>query len=271
MASSRACLVAQVLQKFLVSVGYEPRSYWSDVAEAIHRRGSDSDVAGDATPFLRHQRRLFLQRFLEPLEISDKRVLEVGCGPGGNLAELRRRGQARELVGADISPAMLELARARVPDVELVETDGTTLPFPDERFDLVFTVTVLQHNRDETCRPLLAEICRVAGDRLLLIENTGPQRRDDFVSTIRRPVAEYVEVCEPLGFRLLATAFLGVAVSSKMQFVARRFGKPSAVGEPAPRLRQVVESALLPASVLADRVVPQRAGLTMMDFRRRPY
>src|SRR2546430_16690601 len=40
-------------------------------------------------------------------------VLDIGCGSGGYLEELGRRGAAR-LVGLDFAPAMIELAERRV-------------------------------------------------------------------------------------------------------------------------------------------------------------
>jgi SAM-dependent methyltransferase len=55
--------------------------------------------------------RLRFARTLALLEpISGKRILDVGCGPGHYLLELAARG-AREVVGVDFTPAMLERAR----------------------------------------------------------------------------------------------------------------------------------------------------------------
>jgi cyclopropane fatty-acyl-phospholipid synthase-like methyltransferase len=44
-------------------------------------------------------------------DVTDRRVLDVGCGPGHYLVELAARG-AREAVGVDFTEEMLELARA---------------------------------------------------------------------------------------------------------------------------------------------------------------
>jgi SAM-dependent methyltransferase len=62
------------------------------------------------------------------LGLTGKRLLDVGCGTGKSFAPMARRGY--EVVGCDISPAMLEVARARDPwgDVELVEADMRELP-----------------------------------------------------------------------------------------------------------------------------------------------
>ncbi|HZP60765.1 MAG TPA: class I SAM-dependent methyltransferase [Opitutaceae bacterium] len=44
---------------------------------------------------------------------SPRRVLEVGCGTGRNLAELARRFPEAEITGVDLSGPMLELARRK--------------------------------------------------------------------------------------------------------------------------------------------------------------
>jgi cyclopropane fatty-acyl-phospholipid synthase-like methyltransferase len=55
--------------------------------------------------------RLRFERALAILApLNGKRVLDVGCGPGRYAIEFARRG-AREVVGVDFAPAMLELAR----------------------------------------------------------------------------------------------------------------------------------------------------------------
>lgn len=46
--------------------------------------------------------------------LEDKRVLDAACGPGFHLEQLLVRGA--EVVGCDASPAMIDLARARIGD-----------------------------------------------------------------------------------------------------------------------------------------------------------
>jgi ubiquinone/menaquinone biosynthesis C-methylase UbiE len=83
-------------------------------------------------------------------------VLEVGCGTG--LLLRRIAGFARSARGVDLSPGMLEQARARGLDV--IEGSATALPFPDGGFDVVCSFKVLAHVRE--IRLALAEMARVA-------------------------------------------------------------------------------------------------------------
>ena len=78
---------------------------------------------------------------------ASSHVLEVGCGTGNYAIALHERTGAR-CVGVDPSAAMLERARARSGAVELVRGRAEALPFPDEEFDLAFSVDVIHHVAD---------------------------------------------------------------------------------------------------------------------------
>ena len=75
---------------------------------------------------------------------AGERVLDAACGTGRYTAPLHEAGV--EVVGCDFSPEMLAQAKARLPDVELVEADlNHPLPFADESFDAVLAAQVLKH------------------------------------------------------------------------------------------------------------------------------
>ena len=63
------------------------------------------------------------------------RVLEVGCGSGVFLRAAADLGA--RVSGLDASSALLELARARVPEADLHLGDLQFLPFADDAFDVV--------------------------------------------------------------------------------------------------------------------------------------
>lgn len=82
-------------------------------------------------------------------------LLEVGCGTGLLLA--RTSTFARSARGVDLSPGMLERARAR--GLEVAEASATSLPFPDGTFDVAYAFKVLAHIRDIDAA--LSEMARV--------------------------------------------------------------------------------------------------------------
>ena len=64
-----------------------------------------------------------------------QRVLDVGCGGGAFLRLVAERGG--EPFGIDASPALIELARERVPQARLRVGEMEDLPYDDDFFDLV--------------------------------------------------------------------------------------------------------------------------------------
>ncbi len=82
-------------------------------------------------------------------------VLECGVGTGLLLERIRRF--ARSAKGIDLSPGMLERARARGLDVR--EASVTAIPFPDASFDVTCSFKVLAHV--PAIGKALAEMARV--------------------------------------------------------------------------------------------------------------
>jgi SAM-dependent methyltransferase len=81
---------------------------------------------------------------------SGGRALDLATGTGAVARALARRGAS--VVAVDRSAAMIELARATSPGIELLVADAHELPFEDRAFDAVTGGLALSHFRD----PLLA-------------------------------------------------------------------------------------------------------------------
>lgn len=75
-------------------------------------------------------------------------VLDVGTGTGLLLRSLPPAPW--QLVGVDLSAAMLGVARTALPNARFELADATRLPFPDASFDLVTCVTMLHLVPDAT-------------------------------------------------------------------------------------------------------------------------
>ncbi len=85
------------------------------------------------------------------------RVLDVGCGTGEFLQEVRRLGAAA--TGIDPAPGMIDVARSRLPDVDLRVGSADNLPWLDDTFDLVTAFNSFQFVTEP--RQALAEFRRV--------------------------------------------------------------------------------------------------------------
>ena len=92
---------------------------------------------------------------------AGKRVLDIGCGNGYVLAQYARHGA--ETHGIDLTETALDLSRRRFQLARLQgrfqRTDGDTIPYADDFFDIVCAMGVLHHIEDP--RPMLAEMRRV--------------------------------------------------------------------------------------------------------------
>ena len=106
-------------------------------------------------------------RVVEPLldaagVAEGSRMLDVATGPGVVAAAALARGAS--VVGLDVAPAMLALARRRLGDVELVEGDAEQLPFGDGGFDAaVANFLILHVGRPERVAAEMARVVRPGG------------------------------------------------------------------------------------------------------------
>jgi SAM-dependent methyltransferase len=275
---------------------YDAAAHWSEVAAKAGERDEDGRlVAGDDAPYYRYKRRLFLDKFLSQIPIEGTSVLEVGCGPGGNLAEMLPRHPQR-LVGCDVAPAMVDAARRAQPadGAEVILIDGNSLPFADQEFDVTLTVTVLMHNPEDRKDQLIREMCRVSKTHVYLIEDTFPGTPDtqapqsptpvsapasegtsgnpgSYGSFFPRSVPQYAEACEAEGFELVDTRYLETFASHYLfALLNNKLDKRrTSEGEQFSRLHWWIETLLQPVTHQLDHVIRRPGGeLTLMVFDR---
>ena len=152
--------------------------------------------------------RSLMAEMLAPWLKPGARILDAGCGPGGNSAFLSPHGK---VVGADISADALRLVQRRWPGTAPVHASITDLPFAAESFDVVVTVTVLAMLPDD--RRAVAEVTRVLrpGGAAFFIEAAFPalRRGHDVVCSVvrryRRP--QFVAMIEDAGLRVQRSTY----------------------------------------------------------------
>jgi ubiquinone/menaquinone biosynthesis C-methylase UbiE len=89
----------------------------------------------------------FLPALLDAAAVAtDKRVLDVACGPGCATAAAAARGAKAR--GLDFSPTMLAIARTQLPDLEFTQGDAEALPYADACFDCVVSNFGVHHFPD---------------------------------------------------------------------------------------------------------------------------
>jgi ubiquinone/menaquinone biosynthesis C-methylase UbiE len=102
----------------------------------------------------------------------EESLLDLPCGAGRMAVVLARLGFTR-ITAADVSPAMLGLARARFEqerlEIPLRAADAERLPFADREFDNVFCFRLFHHFPTGAMRAIVArELCRVAARRVIV-------------------------------------------------------------------------------------------------------
>jgi ubiquinone/menaquinone biosynthesis C-methylase UbiE len=110
------------------------------------------------------ERILAVVRALPPV-----RVLDVACGTGFFTRHLRG-----EVTGLDQSPAMVEVASARMPGARVIHADAVPLPFSDGAFDLLLTGHFYGHLRPAERAVFLGEARRVASRIVVVDTARGP-------------------------------------------------------------------------------------------------
>lgn len=248
---------------------YNPETYWDEVAENISVRSEPNFIAGDDDPYYRYKRKRFLA-LLGSIQFSGKTVLEIGCGPGGNLDFLYSRG-CRQLTGVDVSQKMVSLAKKALQDkpVDVRKTDGINLPFADKKFDLVFTSTVLQHITDEKAlHELIKEICRVAKDEVFLFEHIESKTEGN-ESNLGRPVGYYEALLHAHRFVLAGKHSLPIQASYLACGLVRKIfnRKNRKEGEPLSPLSVFLEKLALPITSLFDQIVPSNRDVMLLKFK----
>ncbi len=165
-------------------------------------------------------------------DVDDRDVLDAGCGPGLYTHALLERGA--RVVAADVTPAMIEIARERVGSrARFVVADlARPLQFAnDSTFDVVLSPLMLDYIEDWT--PVFAEFSRVLrpgghlvyshghpmGDYLLVQRKHDPDaryfEREHFssqwggfgtprptVASLRRPLGQMLDPLTRAGFVL---------------------------------------------------------------------
>jgi ubiquinone/menaquinone biosynthesis C-methylase UbiE len=132
-----------------------------DIAEAY-----DEKRFSQGGRFIDRREKEAVLNALSPLE--DRKILEVACGTGRFTVMLADQGA--DIVGMDISEAMLEQGRRKAhaagleDTIQFMQGDAGRLPFPDNHFDAVFAMRFFHLAPDP--EGFIKEMRRVAKEQI---------------------------------------------------------------------------------------------------------
>lgn len=190
---------------------HELRTYWETHSEVVREIdfGDDPDglgvVCNVGQPrwynehYARLQRVVYvdLLRYVGPSS-PGARALDIGCGAGRWCRLLEKRGY--QVTGIDLQSSLLERNRERMPNVEFVV--GAIQNFHHSpTFDLLSSVTVLQHLPEAEQQEALESLRRLATDGawFVALENV----RDQAPHVFARTVEEWVESFARAQFKVI--------------------------------------------------------------------
>lgn len=98
------------------------------------------------------------------LDLKHSKILDFGCGTGGVSQFISNTFQDSQIVGIDVVPECIRLAKSNFPkklhpNLDFLAYQSYKLPFPDHSFDFVFAKEVFIHILDKEAT--LSEIHRI--------------------------------------------------------------------------------------------------------------
>ena len=158
------------------------------------------------------EREIFFQDLLvEQLRgLRFESVFEAGCGFGWNLKRLKEEFPSARVGGIDFSETQLANAGIylRGHEMELHRADATTMPMPDNHFDVGFTVGVFMNIHPSKINAALREMIRVCKRYIIHVEydqnHTTPELREKRAFKTNIVSHDYQELYKSLGQRVKA-------------------------------------------------------------------
>lgn len=180
-------------------------NYWDRIAEEVMRRKTGSPVlARNFVAFYTDTRIEELLCDAVARYNKDKNILllDVGCGPGKWTRRFMKNFPKMTVVGLDLSRQMLRLAKMKQLQEEayLVRNNAASMAFPDNSFDIVTSVTVLQHMLlEDIWRKAIREMVRVTrkGGHIILCDaffsfTFKVRKMVDYISSFKSAGADLV-------------------------------------------------------------------------------
>lgn len=134
-------------------------------------------------------------------------VVDIACGTGRFTEQLLTRGY--QTTGSDVSPQMLEVARAKLSGrdnlVDLVTGDAEALPFEDGQFDGVVCMRLYQRVPSEARVRMLSEVRRVGRGWAVLFFAMSTPWLDARRAMRARLLSRHSTITHPITFQELHT------------------------------------------------------------------
>lgn len=191
-------------------------------------------------------------------------VLDVACGTGVVARAARDVvGLGGRVVGVDLNPAMLEVARSTRPDLEWVHGDAEDLPFPDAEFAVALCQSALFFFADPD--RAVAEMARVvASGGVVALQTYAPLSQQPAYGPFVELVARH---CGPEARLLLGTYWSHGDVDGLIRLTSEAglslLESRSSLGVAVFPSAAAVATTEIQATPLAERMTPETYALVV--------
>lgn len=156
--SNRLHIIAILVKIEIIYMNIQIKKQYNNFHEVYTENFSDDEISNS-----------FFHSKID-FDLKDKKLLDVGCGDGTDLAILGKRGA--RVFGVDPSSEFIKKAQENNPTGIFKEGVGENIPAEDESFDVVVSKWAIQTS--ENVPKVLSEIARVlkkGGDMVFLTKH----------------------------------------------------------------------------------------------------
>ncbi|GJL92110.1 class I SAM-dependent methyltransferase [Hyphococcus sp.] len=159
---------------YLQNFHYQSDGWLSDASAARYDMQVETLFTGSAGA-MRRQALPFVRRALESKDIAAAHLLDLGCGGGGFLADVKDNWPWLGVTALDLSPAYLGKARValgRWKDVDYVQQPCEATGLAAERYDVITTIYLFHELPPKVRSEVAAEIIRLLkpGGTLIVVD-----------------------------------------------------------------------------------------------------
>lgn len=130
---------------------------WNNIASTYQNKFMDMDLYNDTYEFI-----------CTFLDKPKAKILEIGCGPGNITKYLLSKSPDFEILGIDIAPNMIELAKKNNPTANFAIMDCRKINSLNKKFDAIIGGFCLPYLSQTECKELIYNSYDLLNDNALI-------------------------------------------------------------------------------------------------------